>query len=611
MAAKYLGEIQQFNPEVIGWDLYAEQVALFWEANDIDDEAKRRAVLLTSIGSEAYSVLKNLTAPAKPAEKSLADVLKLLKEHYAPRPNPIVKRQEFYRRDRHAGERIAVYLSELRRLADQCEFETYLDTALRDRLMMGVDDARIQRRLAEENYKELTLTKVVNIALAIESADQSVTTLQNKPPTPVAVNAVPPRSENYKSQRSAVYDDRQCWRCGKANHVPAKCKFKNVDCFNCGRDGHIQRMCRNKNKRDSKQYSSSKQRERVHQVEDEEDEIVDQFEGEVNIHSVTDTSTIHAVSNSVPPFTRYVTIFGEKVTLEVDSGCGVTILNKATFDIIKRRRSVLQLSKPDIDLCSYTKNVIPALGQVSLPVLYRGKRRQLTAYVVDGTGPNLLGRNWMAELGIYLSQVNAVRGRSTPEDIKSILQEFALVFEPSLGTYNGPPVHLDVRESAAPKFCKARPVPFALQDKVEAEIDRLVKEGIYVPVPYSRWATPLVPVLKPNGQVRLCGDYKCTVNQAVNREIYHMPTVEEIFSKLAGSSVFCKIDLSQAFQQLKLDEASQELVTVNTSKGLFRVTRLVYGISSSPAIFQREMDNLTFGHTWCGVFHRRRANISS
>ena len=104
-----------------------------------------------------------------------------------------------------------------------------------------------------------------------------------------------------------------------------------------------------------------------------------------------------------------------------------------------------------------------------------------------------------------------------------------------------------------------------------------------------------MPVLKPNGQVRLCGDYKCTVNQAINREIYPMPTVEEMFSKLAGSALFCKIDLSQAFQQLILDDSSQELVTVNTSKGLFRVTRLVYGISSSPAIFQREMDNLLSG----------------
>ncbi len=74
-----------------------------------------------------------------------------------------------------------------------------------------------------------------------------------------------------------------------------------------------------------------------------------------------------------------------------------------------------------------------------------------------------------------------------------------------------------------------------------------------------------------------------------------MPTIEEIFSKLAGSTLFCKIDLSQAFQQLMLDEQSQELVTVNTSKGLFRVTRLVFGISSSPAVFQREMDNLLHG----------------
>ena len=74
-----------------------------------------------------------------------------------------------------------------------------------------------------------------------------------------------------------------------------------------------------------------------------------------------------------------------------------------------------------------------------------------------------------------------------------------------------------------------------------------------------------------------------------------MPTVEEMFSKLANSSLFCKIDLSQAFQQLALDEQSQELVTVNTSKEIFYVTRLTYGVSSSPAIFQREMKNLLSG----------------
>ncbi len=66
-------------------------------------------------------------------------------------------------------------------------------------------------------------------------------------------------------------------------------------------------------------------------------------------------------------------------------------------------------------------------------------------------------------MGIYLSQVNTVKDdAAVPEDIKPILREFSSVFELGLGKYNGPPVHLDVNEVTTPKFCKARPVPFAL-----------------------------------------------------------------------------------------------------------------------------------------------------
>jgi transposase InsO family protein len=601
MAARYIGEILPFT-EGVNWDVYIEQVAIFWQANGIDEDDKKRAVLLTSIGSVAYGVVKSLTAPALPIDTGLTELLKLLKDHYSPRPNPIVCRREFYKRDRRSGEKVAVYLAELRRLADYCDFGAYLDTALRDMLFMGIEDSRIQRRLSEISYKELTLTKTISIALAMEAAEQTVATLQegqsqykSSTANATTVNLVPQHDNNSKGQRFASYSSNkeQCWRCGNSNHTPARCKFKTVECYSCGREGHIERMCRQK-KKDGGDKRRHKQR--VHQVDEEEDELEEDFGERVHIHAVTDTSSVNTISSSVPPFTRYVMVYGQKVTLEVDSGCGVTLINKATFEAIKRRRPILALRKPDTDLCTYTKSIIPALGQVTLPVQYRGKRRQLTAYVVDGQGPNLLGRNWMGELGIYLSQVNAVKdSMPAPEDLKAVLRQFPVVFEQGLGKYNGPLVHLEVSESAIPKFCKARPVPFALRDKVEAEIDRLVKEGIYVPVPYSKWATPLVPVLKPNGQVRLCGDYKCTVNQAINREIYPMPTVEEMFSKLAGSALFCKIDLSQAFQQLILDEVSQELVTVNTSKGLFRVTRLVYGISSSPAIFQREMDNLLSG----------------
>ena len=120
----------------------------------------------------------------------------------------------------------------------------------------------------------------------------------------------------------------------------------------------------------------------------------------------------------------------------------------------------------------------------------------------------------------------------------------------------------------------------------------MVKQGYWTHVSHSKWATPLVPVPKKDGGVRICGDYKPTVNMQI--EIGHHPlhTVELITSKLSRNTVFSKIDLKTAFQQLELDEASKEFCTVNTNKGLFKVIRLPFGVASSPALCQRTIDSI-------------------
>ena len=94
----------------------------------------------------------------------------------------------------------------------------------------------------------------------------------------------------------------------------------------------------------------------------------------------------------------------------------------------------------------------------------------------------------------------------------------------------------------------------------------MVKQGYWTPVSQSKWATPLVPVPKKDGGVRICGDYKPTVNTQIEIAHHPLPTVELITSKLSGNTVFSKIDLKTAFQQLELDEASKELCTVNTNQ---------------------------------------------
>ena len=58
------------------------------------------------------------------------------------------------------------------------------------------------------------------------------------------------------------------------------------------------------------------------------------------------------------------------------------------------------------------------------------------------------------------------------------------------------------------------------------------------------------------------------------------------FSTLAGRTVFTKHDLKQAYQQLEVDKASPECLTINPHNGLYRYTRLQFGVSSAPSIFQ-------------------------
>ncbi len=104
---------------------------------------------------------------------------------------------------------------------------------------------------------------------------------------------------------------------------------------------------------------------------------------------------------------------------------------------------------------------------------------------------------------------------------------------------------------------------------------------ILEPVKFSEWAAPIVPVIKPDNSVRICGHYKLTVNQASKLEQYPIPKLEDLLEKLAGGEKYSKLDLSHACQQVILDEESKRYVTL--------------GVASSPAIFQRIMEGLLQG----------------
>lgn len=78
--------------------------------------------------------------------------------------------------------------------------------------------------------------------------------------------------------------------------------------------------------------------------------------------------------------------------------------------------------------------------------------------------------------------------------------------------------HVETRDDeseSVPKFCPPCNVLYALRPRVEAELKRLTELGVISPVEHSDWAMPVVPVSKKDGTVRLCGDFKITINPSL------------------------------------------------------------------------------------------------
>ena len=123
-------------------------------------------------------------------------------------------------------------------------------------------------------------------------------------------------------------------------------------------------------------------------------------------------------------------------------------------------------------------------------------------------------------------------------------------------------VKLFLEENSKPKFFKACTLPLTLHDKVSDELDNLQTKDVIVPVMFSSWAAPVVPVIKRDGNVRLYGDYKLTINGIAKNEVYPLPRIEEPFTSVSGGKVFSKLDLLHTYLQLQLDESSQEYVTI-------------------------------------------------
>ena len=151
------------------------------------------------------------------------------------------------------------------------------------------------------------------------------------------------------------------------------------------------------------------------------------------------------------------------------------------------------------------------------------------------------------------------------DSLRQLLHDYSEVFKDELGTITPFKAQLVVSPSAVPIFYRPRPVAYALKPYVEQELDRLEKAGVLERVTHSDWAAPIVTVPKRDGQVRICGDHKVTVNHSLDVDQYPLPRPEDLFTTLTGGKYFSTLDLSHAYNQVILDDNARKYLTIRVS----------------------------------------------
>lgn len=105
------------------------------------------------------------------------------------------------------------------------------------------------------------------------------------------------------------------------------------------------------------------------------------------------------------------------------------------------------------------------------------------------------------------------------DHFSNLVREFADVFSTDLGKYTGSPVSFNLDPSIAPIWLKPHRVPFALCPKVDQEIDKLLAQSILEPVDHACWEMPIIIPIKADGSIRICTDYKATINKALGESV--------------------------------------------------------------------------------------------
>ena len=236
------GTTTPFDSTLEDWTTYVEHLQMYFIANDIANDSKMQAILLSVCGRTTYQLVHNLAQPKKPPDLSYVELVQLLSNHYFPSHSLLVHHFRFNSRCHHLGETVASYTTELHRLSEHCQLGESLVTMLHNHLVSGINDECMQccclAESAEHNvhYLHKSSLQVLHAVLPVKRLQAPRRTAR---PCPPHSQMSPPQSSASVCRAKPPIPCPHCAR----SHLARDCQFRTSVCHKCGKTGHIRCFC--------------------------------------------------------------------------------------------------------------------------------------------------------------------------------------------------------------------------------------------------------------------------------------------------------------------------------------------------------------------------------
>lgn len=280
-------------------------------------------------------------------------------------------------------------------------------------------------------------------------------------------------------------------------------------------------------------------------------------------------------------------IGGVDITMLIDSGSKHNLIDDTTWELMKLRDVKIYNERYDHEKRFLAYGRVPlklvTVFDADLEINDGGKLLKTSSsfYVIEKGQQPLLGKITAQEIGVLTIGLPS----GTPVSrIESAKEPFPKM--------KGITLSLPIDRTVPPVIQPLRRCPIPLLQQVESKLKELEQLDVIEKVTRpASWVSPLVPILKDNGELRLCIDMR-RANQAIQRLNHPLPIFDDLLPRFRNATLFTTLDIKQAFHQVELTEECRDVTTFITNWGLFRYKRLLFGVNCAPELFQNLMESI-------------------